>query len=216
MKVTAISAQVHNPDRLSISIDGKYRFSLTLSQVVDEGLKIGLELSDSQLEHLEAESVYGKVYQRALEYSLIRPRSRREMADYLYKKTLSCPVKNPKTGEVKLKPGVASSVTDRVLEQLIERGYVDDYKFADFWVRQRFLKKGVSARRLRAELSAKGVDQAVIEQAIGESDRSDQSEIEKVIAKKRHRYADKTKFMQYLARQGFNYDDIKSALDGKN
>jgi regulatory protein len=35
----------------------------------------------------------------------------------------------------------------------------------------------------------------------------------KIIAKKRSRYPDDKKLMQYLARQGFSYDDIKKALD---
>ena len=33
-----------------------------------------------------------------------------------------------------------------------------------------------------------------------------------MIAKKRSKYPDEQKFMQYLARQGFGYDAIKSAL----
>jgi regulatory protein len=38
------------------------------------------------------------------------------------------------------------------------------------------------------------------------------SELQKIIAKKRSRYDDEQKFMAYLARQGFSYDDIKEAL----
>ncbi|PID33490.1 hypothetical protein CR969_00415, partial [Candidatus Saccharibacteria bacterium] len=45
-----------------------------------------------------------------------------------------------------------------------------------------------------------------------ESARSDQTEIAKIIAKKRARYPDEQKLIAYLARQGFNYDDIRSAI----
>jgi regulatory protein len=70
---------------------------------------------------------------------------------------------------------------------------------------------------LSAELSAKGVDRTLIEQLLDATDREDASEIQKIIAKKRARYtSDKDgqqKFMAYLSRQGFSYDDIKVALD---
>jgi regulatory protein len=45
-----------------------------------------------------------------------------------------------------------------------------------------------------------------------ESNRSDKQEIKKIISKKRSKYPDEHKFMAYLARLGFNYDDIREAL----
>jgi len=44
MKITAIKQQVKNPERVSVFIDGKYEFSLTLDEVLKEKIKIGLEL----------------------------------------------------------------------------------------------------------------------------------------------------------------------------
>jgi SOS response regulatory protein OraA/RecX len=52
----------------------------------------------------------------------------------------------------------------------------------------------------------------IIEEMLSGSDRNDSDELAKVIAKKRARYPDDQKFMAFLARQGFSYDDIKSAL----
>lgn len=211
MKVTNMSSQMRNPERVNVSIDGKYRFSLAVSQVVDYGVKVGLELNEDELLQLESESTFGKLYQRSLEYSLVRPRSVKEVRDYLYRKTLNRPVRSMKTGDIKIREGVSPSVSERVLDQLVKRGYVDDYKFAEYWVENRFMKKGISSRKLRSELISKGVGQSVIEEVISASDRSDMQELQKMIAKKRNRYND-DRLMQYLARQGFSYDDIKSAL----
>jgi regulatory protein len=61
-------------------------------------------------------------------------------------------------------------------------------------------------------LQAKGVASGIVEQVVAESGRSDDDELAKMIAKKRSKYPDEQKFMQYLARQGFGYDAIKSAL----
>jgi regulatory protein len=111
-----------------------------------------------------------------------------------------------------MKKGIAPEITHRVFERLVDKGYIDDGKFTRYWVENRNLTKGASRRKLQAELRAKGVESSIIEQYLAESERSDEGELEKIIAKKRNRYPDDQKFMQYLARQGFSYDDIKSAL----
>ena len=100
MKISAISAQLKNRDRVNVSVDGKYRFSLDLYQVVQRGLRVGNEYSEAELLELEQESIFGKVYARTLEYCLMRPHSSREVRDYLWRKTRSVKRRNLETGEV--------------------------------------------------------------------------------------------------------------------
>lgn len=222
MKITSISAQSKNPDRVNISVDGKYRFSLDIYQVVDLGIKVGNEYSEAELAELETESQFGKLYARALEYCLMRPHSSREVRDYLYRKTL--PTRYRKKGSsfnrgdksanrIIEKPGVSQEIADRIFNRLAEKGYVDDEKFARWWIENRNQRKGTSLRKLEAELRAKGVDPKIIAAELQESSRDEQSELEKVIAKKRSRYDDPQKFKQYLMRQGFSYDAINAALE---
>lgn len=212
MKITDISLQVKNPDRVNISVDGKYRFSLDVFQVSELGIGIGKEYSDDELLALEDESQFGKLYARALEYCLMRPHSAKELRDYLWKKTLSTRIRNKKTGEITTRDGVTINNTERVFNRLLEKGYVDDAAFARYWIENRNQVKGSSVRKLQNELRVKGVEQAFIDSALRESSRSDEDELTKVIAKKRSRYSDEQKFIQYLMRQGFRYDDIRSAL----
>lgn len=211
MIITAITAQQKDKNRINVMVDGKYRFSLDIFQYADLGIKVGKEYTEAELIELETESQFGKVYARALEYCLMRPHSAREMRDYLYRKTRDAMTKT-KTGELKARPGVPAAITQRVFDRLIEKKYIDDEKFAQFWIENRNLRKGTSRRKLQAELRAKGVDSTIIERLLADSERSDDSEIMKIIAKKRNRYPDDQKLMQYLARQGFSYDDIKQAL----
>ncbi len=207
MKITDISLQAKNKDRVNVSVEGTYRFSLDVFQVGELGLKIGNDYSEEELNKLETESQFGKLYGRALEYCLMRPHSAKEVRDYLYRKTRDTPTK---TGE--LRKGVAPEITTRVFDRLSERGYIDDEKFTHYWVENRNLTKGTSRRKLIAELRAKGVNQSIIDEQLADSDRSDKDELTKIIIKKRNRYPDEQKLMQYLARQGFSYDDIKTAL----
>lgn len=211
MKITSISAQARNPDRVNISVDGKFRFSLDIFQLTEHGVKVGREYSEEELLALESESTYGKLYTRALEYSMLRPHSSREMRDYLWRKTRATKYKS-RTGEIKERQGVAQEVADRVYDRLVEKGYVDDQTFARWWVENRNLRKGTSLRKLQAELQAKGVSAAIVAGVLENTERSDEDELAKIIAKKRAKYPDHQKLMQYLARQGFGYEDIKSAL----
>lgn len=208
MKITSINVQKRDNNRVNVSVDGKYRFSLDTYQLIELGVKVGQEYSEDELTALEQESQFGKVYGRALEYCLMRPHSAREVQQYLYKKTRP---KRDKTGELKL--GISTEITSRVFDRLVEKGYVDDNKFARFWVENRFFGKGISKRKLKSELISKGVNITTINQLLAETERSDAEEIQKIIAKKRSHYPDDKKFTAYLARLGFNYDEIKQAIN---
>ncbi len=210
MKITSISVQARNPDRVNISIDGKYRLSLDIYQVTELDIKNGMEVTAKDVARWEEESTFGKLYTRALEYTMMRPHSAREVRDYLWRKTRTTKYKTRK-GEIKDRAGVSQIIADRVYDRLLEKGYIDDEKFTRYWLENRNARKGMSQRKLIAELRGKGVEQATIERLLSCSNRSDESEIDKLIAKKRSRYDDQ-KLAQYLMRQGFSYDLIRAKL----
>lgn len=216
MKITDISLQARDKNRVNVSVDGKYRFSLDVLQVGELGLRVGREYTEEELQQLEDESQFGKLYTRALEYCLVRPRAVREMRDYLWRKTRPTKRRSPKTGEIIERPGVSLVITERVIERLIAKGYLDDAKFARFWFEYRFAQKGASVRRLRLELTQKGISREVIDELVAAEIRSDEDELAKIIAKKQRKYPDRQKFMAYLARQGFSYDDIVTALEQRD
>ncbi len=211
MKITALTTQQKQSNRVNVMVDNVYRFSLDVFQVADLGLRVGKEYTEQKLIELEEESQFGKLYGRALEYTMMRPHSAREVKDYLWRKTRTAKYKS-RTGELKERAGVSQVVADRVFDRLTEKGYIDDEKFARFWVENRNQRKGSSSRKLRSELQAKGVESSIIDAALEQTSRNDEDELAKIIAKKRARYPDEQKLMQYLARQGFSYDDIKQAL----
>ena len=194
-RVTDLKQGVKNPNRVNVFINDKYEFSLDLKQVVDYKLKVGKVLSEEELAELRRASEFGKLYQRTLEWVLTRPRSVRETKDYLNKKIF----------EKKLD----AKYIDLIVERLIDKKYLDDRKFAEFYVENRFVKKGVSQKRLRIELMKKGVDKEIIEEVLG--GRNDEEEIRKIVKKKRAKYDDE-KLIAYLCRQGFSYDLVKSVV----
>lgn len=210
--VTDIKQAIKNQNRANIFINGKYRFSLDIFQLTQLNIKIGARFSKNELENLEQQSEFGKLYALALNYCLLRPHSEKEIRDYLWKKTLSRKLKNRKTGEFYEKKGVSKLSVDQVLERLIEKKYIDDEKFARFWIENRNQRKGSSIKKLKSELLAKGVSSDIIEQILSETNRNDSEEIQKVIFKKAKKYTDEKKLIAYLARQGFSFDEIKQAI----
>ena len=210
--VTDIKQAIKNPNRANIFVNGKYRFSLDIFQLTQLNVKIGAKFSKVEIENLEQQSEFGKLYALALNYCLMRPHSEKEIRDYLWKKTLNRKLKNHKTGKFYDKKGVSKLSVEQVLDRLIEKKYINDEKFARFWIENRNQRKGSSIKKLKSELFSKGVSDEIIEQILASSKRNDSEEIQKIIAKKAKKYSDEKKLVAYLARQGFSYDEIKKAL----
>lgn len=109
------------------------------------------------------------------------------------------------------------ALSHRIKERLERLGLIDDEKFANAWIRNRRLLKPMSKRRLMLELRQKRVPDDVIERAVAEDESDERSVLRGLIERRRKqsKYQDDLKLMQYLARQGFSYDDIRSALQGQ-
>lgn len=211
-KITKLTVQQKNDQRVNVFVDDVYTLSLDVFQVAEFGLRVGKEFTDTELKELEEESAFGKLYAQALEYTMIRPHSEREIRDYLWRKTRDRKVRSKRTGELITRKGVSVELTERVLQRLVDKGYVNDESFTRYWVENRNQRKGISRRKLEAELRAKGIGTEVITSAMQKYPRDEKSELRKIIEKKSRRYDDRNKLIAYLARQGFSYEDIQTAL----
>lgn len=194
MKITDIKQQVKRPDRYSIYIDGKFAFGLSENGLLQSGLSLGQEIDAQKRKALEKTAETDKAFGNALRYVAMRQRSEWELATYLRRKQVDEPV------------------AQAIIERLRGLDLLGDKKFAEAWVANRRLLRSVSKRKLQQELKQKRVPDNIIQTVLLEDSTSDDLVIKDLIVKKRHRYPDDTKFMQYLARQGFSYDAIKNAL----
>lgn len=195
MRVTAIKQQVKNSERVSIFVDGKYSFSLSLDELLAEKLKIGTELEEPQLALLKKKSTDGKLKMRALEWVMLRPHSVQEFKDYLRRK--------------KADP----DLTEKLIEDFTTKKYLNDMYFAEWWL-TRCLLKNKSDRAVRAELRKKGIGVELIDTVLAEDRISEEERIKEIVAKlkTRPRYQDQQKLKAYLVRQGFSYSSVKDVL----
>jgi len=195
MKITEIKAQVKVPGRFSIFVDGKYTFSLSDTALLEEKLHVGQGLDAAEVKRLKQVSSDDKLYGQALRYVAIRPRSEWEIRSYLQRKS------------------APPALADQILSKLRNMRMVDDVNFSRAWIENRRLLRPTSKRKLQQELRAKHVNTEVIGQVLAADETDERTALRELIAKKRSRYPDKLKLMQYLARQGFGYDDIKAVID---
>jgi len=96
-----------------------------------------------------------------------------------------------------------------VVEQLKKEEYIDDKKFADWYVSQRQDFRPRSKRRLTVELTQKGISDEIIEIAL--EGYNEELVLKKLIEKKKEGYSTE-ELINYLLGQGFPYDLIKTVL----
>ncbi|AKN68550.1 hypothetical protein QR97_00800 [Streptomyces sp. PBH53] len=121
------------------------------------------------------------------------PRTRKQLADALRKRE------------------IPEDVADEVLDRFEEVGLIDDGAFADAWVESRHHGRGLARRALARELRTKGVDSALIEDAVAQLDpEQEEATARELVARKLRatRGLDRDKRLRrlagMLARKGYS------------
>jgi regulatory protein len=205
MKITAIKQQLKMHNRYSVYVDDDYSFSLSETALIDSRLHSGVELTQPELDNYKQLSLDDKLYTRALRYVAMRQRTAWEISFYLERK------------------GADSPLIQSIVNKLRDIGMIDDEKFARAYINDRQLLRPTSRRKIIMELQKKRVPSEITQKILAEVAEASETSIDhdalsEVITRKRRqtKYQDDTKLMQYLARQGFGYGDIKSALSRDN
>lgn len=197
MKITDIKQQVKNQERYSIYVDGKFSFGLSELALMNSGLRVNRELTGQELDELKDTARSDKAYNQCLGLIARRPRSEWEICEYLKRKEYD------------------PELIDQIVARLYGSKWLDDLEFARRWVENRRLLKATSKRRLNQELKLKRVSDGVIKQVLEEDDTDEAEVLKQLVARKRQqtRYQDKQKLMAYLMRQGYDYGQVKMAVN---
>ena len=150
MRITALEAQVNNPERVNVFVDGRFLLGASAAIVLQLGLHVGEALSQEQLEELRKEEAEQQAVDRAYNFLSYRPRSREEVRRYLLRKQTS------------------PEIVEAALARLDRLDFVNDRAFAGFWIENREQFSPRSSRALKNELRTKGVDREVIDEMVDE------------------------------------------------
>jgi len=147
---------------------------------------------------------FEKYYKASIRFLSFRPRSEKEVRDYLTKKQCD------------------DLTAKRITDSLKRDKFVNDEEFIKWWVEQRTILKPKAARVIKFELKQKGISRELIDSFFDNSDDSP-SDLDSALrlAEKKlgtiHDQSDKFKVKEklgrYLASKGFDWDTIKTAID---
>ena len=196
-RITAITPQQKNPQRVNIYLDGEFAFGL--AAVVAAWLRVGQELGEERIASLKMQDEREIVYQKALHFLSYRPRSSAEVRQNLSKR------------------GISEALIEEILNRLQNTGLVNDETFAQAWVENRntFRPRGKSA--LRMELRRKGLSDEIV-QSVLDTQVNDAA----LALEAARRYARRLsglewpefrqKLSGFLARRGFLYTTLAPAV----
>lgn len=194
--ITALTAQVKNPDRVNVFIDGAFALGLALS--VATGLRIGQEISQTELEELDQRDEIHRARERVLGLLARRPYSSAEISRYLRRHQMG------------------DEIIQNVIDDLTEANLIDDDAFAAYWVEQRETFRPRSRLALRQELSQKGVEREIVAEALSDVDEIDAAR--RVARKQAGRWRGlaeaewRAKLTRYLMRHGYTYDVVSEVV----
>ncbi len=138
----------------------------------------------------------GSAYDAAVRYLGPRPRSVLEVRRHLAKKRHD-------------EKAIASAI-----ERLREQGFMDDRAFARYWLEQRARFRPRGELGLMSELRAKGVDRAIVDEVLSESERDEVATARAALEPRLPRWRDldgrdrKLKAQAFLRQRGFGYETI--------
>ena len=201
--ITSVAQQKRDLDRVSVFLDGEFRFGLSADIAVAERLKKGLHLTAQRQYELLAMEERMAAKRAAIDAVSQRGRTSAEIRRSLSQR------------------GFSEAAVDEAIAELERYGYLDDEAFAQAFVEARGGAGGHGPQRLRADLLKKGVARGAIDAALETLEADDLLDSARALAAKRWAaLASETdprkrrkKTSDFLLRRGFGFDTVRQAVD---
>ncbi len=203
LPVTKITVQKKNKDRFSLFHDKLFLIGISRKTRNDFSIQEGVTLTPSLFRQLkDAEDLV------AIREACFRYLSRRDHSSFELKQKVG-------------KKGYSQNDIDQVIQNLADKGYLDDKSFATKFVEEKTELNQWGPKKIKSHLYKKGIDQKIIENVLSnKTDDLQQQQIcvDLVLKRKRHflreedAYKRKQKIYQYLAGRGFSGSIIKKSL----
>ncbi len=192
--ITDLKTQTKNAKRVSVFLDGEYYCGLDLQTVVKNRLKVGLEISESELIVIQRESELSACYNSALNLISKSSKTEKEVSDKLVNK------------------GYLLEIVSEVILKIKSYGFIDDKNYAERYVST--YKNTKSKRLMALELKRKGVSESDVNSVLDSA--TSQEEVAYNIALKylKNKEINRTtvqKCYNYLLSKGFSYDECSYA-----
>ncbi|GAB4218650.1 MAG: hypothetical protein Fur009_0480 [Candidatus Microgenomates bacterium] len=142
---------------------------------------------------------------KAYFYLKFRPRTEKEIRDYLYKKIINT--------------HFSRADVEVVIEKLKDQDLINDEKFMDMYIKDRLNLKPKGKKILIKELENKGVPKELINKYFENNNINEEELAKKILAKRVGRYFSldrkkaKEKAYRFLLSRGFSYETAKKTIE---
>lgn len=186
---------------LKVCFDDESYIFIDTDTVSEKGIKKGDFIDEDELKSLKSDSDYKRAKSRALWYL--------DRMDYTEKSLF----------EKLIKAGFGKKVSAEVLAKFCELGLVDDRRYAERFA-ERCKDSNISKREAVHKMVLKGIPLDLAKQVTEELETDEESQILTLIERKYQRKLTEEngfqKVFAALARKGFGFGSIKSALKKYN
>lgn len=212
-KITDIRPQKKSKKRLNIYLDGDFAFGISVQLRFEKKIEIGKKVTTKQIQDIILADQTERLENKSLKFLAFRPRSEKEIRDYLLRKG--------KVNEIKseLEKSQYESSIQEVIQRLKRIGQIDDYEFSKWWLEQRYNFSPRGEALLKAELRYKGIETSIIEDLL-QNDTEIQVQLATKAAEKKIKLYKKLeekefkdKMSQFLVRRGFGWTIVKQVVD---
>lgn len=191
MKITDLEIQKHNKQRVSVFVDGEYAFSLSDTDIILLGIKVGREIDQKEIEELNIRCNYTKALSTSLDAISRKAQTEKQISDKLKKS------------------GYDKQIIEDVINELKSMGYIDDVEYALSFAKDAVTYKNLGREKIIGELRIRGVSYEDIESALEGFDFNTCESIRQHIMRKfaKEDFSDdkvKQKAMRYLMYRGFS------------
>lgn len=203
MQITAIVQAIKRSDRVNIFLDGNFWLSLAKNELLELGLSKGQELTLEIVARVKQVSDKGKLLDKVLKFISLRPRSEKEVSDYLV-----------------LRKGIQKVEAAEIVATLKAKGFVSDHAFAKWYIENRLSFGFHGHNKIRAELVSKGLKVSEINRVLDQLTTKEQTaeKLLKLIEKLDKSVgalspqARRQKITSRLLARGYNYSDFSELL----
>jgi regulatory protein len=201
--ITTVRRNVKNAERCTVFVDGEFFAACPIDVAVALGLRKGLAMTEELAERLRREDRKVTFRQKAWSYAMYKPRTVRQVREHL--EGLEC----------------SAEETETIIAWLESFNAVNDVAYADAFLAAARERKPLSRRAAQQKLLAKGIDRAVIDEALDKNYQPDvgREAAMRVAQRKLTTLRDtdtrvlRDKLVRFLQYRGYSWDEIKATVD---
>jgi len=201
VRISKIETQKRHKDRVSVFIDGEFRFGLSKVLALKHDLTEDREITEEEITTVLYQEEKEKIRERAFRLLGFRDRSVQEIRERL------------------LRLGFDAARVEETIAELVRDQTLDDRRFSRAFTDDYTNLKPKGNQYLRRELKHKKVADEIIEEVT--AGRDEKSMIRKLLADKlgsldRRDPKQRQKIVRYLAYRGFGLSAILDVLEGRD